>query len=316
MNYKDYYQVLGVAKTADEKEIKRAYRNLALKYHPDKNPDNKQAEEKFKEINEAYEVLSNADNRQKYDQLGSNYQRFRQTGGSPGDFDFSQWFGQRGAGGSSGGQQYQTNVNLGDLFGDGRTSQGDFSEFFQQIFGSRFGQQTRQGSGTVSRNVDAEQVVEISLEEAYHGTSRTFEQDGDRFTAKIPAGAKEGTKVRLRQKGNEGPNGRGDLFLVVKIKPHPQFTPEENDLKTTIEVDVVTAVLGGKISVPTLSGTVQLTIPPGTQGGQTFRLKGKGLPVLNHKDSFGDLLAKTNIRVPTNLTDEQRHLYEQLAQRP
>lgn len=312
MNYKDYYQILGVSKAADEKEIKRAYRKLALRYHPDKNPGNKQAEEKFKELNEAYEVLGNPDNRSKYDRLGSNYHRYQQMGGNPGDFDFSQWFNQGGSGGS----HYQSNVNLNDLFGDGGS--GGFSEFFQRIFGSDFGQSSSGGFqqssfGTGRQSLDLEETVEITLEEVFHGTTRTFSENGSRFTAKIPAGTTDGSKIRLRGKGHHGHNGRGDLYLLVKFKPHDTFKAEGINLRTTISVNVVTAVLGGKVTVPTLTGEGQLTIPAGTQGGQTFRLKGKGLPNRKSKENPGDLFVKINIKIPTKLSAEERQLYEQLS---
>jgi len=165
----------------------------------------------------------------------------------------------------------------------------------------------------MSRNMDAEEIVEITLEEAYNGTSRTYSQNGSRFTAIIPPGAKDGSKIRLRGKGHRGTNGRGDLYLLVQIKPHPDFTLEGSNLKTTIDVDVVTAVLGGKITVPTLTGSVQLSIPAGTQGGQTFRLKNKGMPKLQQKGHHGDLFAKVKIHVPTNLSPDEQQLYQQLS---
>ncbi|MCB9418557.1 MAG: J domain-containing protein [Ardenticatenaceae bacterium] len=306
MEYKDYYQTLGVSKQADEKEIKRAYRKLAQKYHPDKNPGNKSAEEQFKAINEAYEVLSSPENRAKYDQLGQNYHRYQQMGGNPADYDFSQWF-------SGGGRGQRVNVDFGDLFG----GSGGMSDFFNAIFGGGMRQQRPTGMNDYfsrqSINPDIEQTVEISLEEAYHGATRTFSQNGDQFTAKIPAGAKTGSKIRLRGKGNQGPQGRGDLFLVVKVLPHPTFKRAGNNLHVTVRVDVLTAVLGGKVEVPTLTGPVHLTIPAGTQGGQTHRLKGKGMPQLNDNEQKGDLLAEINIRVPQKLSPAERDLYEQLA---
>lgn len=300
MEYKDYYKILGVGKSADEKEIKRAYRQLAREFHPDKNPNNKAAEEKFKDINEAYEVLGNPDNRKKYDQLGANYHRYQQMGGNPADFDFSQWF--------SGGGGQQGSVNLGDLFG---------SDFFETIFGRSGGGQRQQTADFFGRqqapNRDVEQAVEITLEEAYQGTTRSFSQNGDRFTAKIPAGAQDGSRIRLRGKGAPSPAGVGDLFLVVKVLPHAVFERKKEHLLATVEVDVLTAVLGGKITVPTLTGPVKLSIPAGTQGGQTFRLKGKGMPDSSQKEAYGDLLATVNIRVPRKLGEKERMLYEELA---
>lgn len=314
MNYKDYYQILGVNKKSTEKEIKSAYRRLARKFHPDKNQGNKQAEERFKEINEAYEVLGDPNNRQKYDQLGSNYHRYQQMGGNSSDFDFSQWFSQ----GAPGGGQ-RVNMDFGDLFGSGFSSQGSsggFSDFFNAIFGQQAA--TRQAprkdyfsQQTATR--DMEQIVTISLEEAYLGTSRSFRQNGSTFTAKIPRGAKNGTKIRLKGKGNVGATGQGDLFLIVQVTPHEQFKRVGNNLEVAVPVGVVTAVLGGKVAVPTLSGDVTLKIPAGTQGGQTFRLRGKGMPHLRQPNESGDLMAKITIQIPENITAEELALYEQLA---
>jgi curved DNA-binding protein len=302
MEYKDYYQILGVAKNADESEIKRAYRRLARQYHPDKNPGNQAAENKFKDINEAYEVLGDAQNRAKYDQLGHNYHRYRQMGGNPQDFDFSEWFGRSGQGGQ------RVNVDFGDLFGGG--SSGGMSDFFNAIFSNGGARPTR----NVGRSYDIEQTVEITLEEAYTCTTRTFSSNGEQFTAKIPAGAKTGTKVRLRGKGQAKPSsGQGDLLLGVQVRPHERFERDGQTLSVVVDVDVVTAVLGGQAKVPTLTGPVNLTIPAGTQGGQTIRLRGKGMPRLRSQNQYGDLLATINITVPQKLSDEERALYQQLA---
>jgi curved DNA-binding protein len=311
MDYKDYYKILGVGKSASEKEIKRAFRNLARQYHPDKNPGDKTAEEKFKEINEAYEVLGSPENRAKYDQLGRSYHRYQQMGGAPSGFDFSQW----AAAGGPGGSYQSVNIDLDDLLG----GVGGFSEFFNTIFrsGSRarggnvdsmFDRQVRQ------KGMDIEHNVNITLEEAYQGTTRTLAmENGEQFTAKIPPGAKTGTKVRLSGKGGPGPAGPGDLFLVIRVDPHNTFKREGNNLKTSVPVDVVTAVLGGKATVPTLTGPVKLNIPAGTQGGRTFRLKGKGMPHLRDDGRFGDLLAAVRITVPQELSEKERQLYAELA---
>lgn len=301
MEYKDYYQILGVAKNADESEIKRAYRRLARQYHPDKNPGNKTAEDKFKDINEAYEVLGDAQNRAKYDQLGQNYHRYRQMGGNPQDFDFSQWFNMGGQGGQ------RVNVDFTDLF----SGSGGMSDFFNAIFGAGG---ARASGGANNRSYDSEQSVDITLEEAYEGTTRTFSHNGQHFTAKIPAGAKTGTKIRMRGKGHARPSGgQGDLLLLVNVRPHKVFERDGQTLSVAAAVDVVTAVLGGKVKVPTLTGPVNLTIPAGTQGGQTFRLRGKGMPRLRAQNQFGDLLATINITVPQKLSEEERTLYQQLA---
>lgn len=298
MEFKDYYKILGVDKKADEKEIKRAYRKLAREHHPDRNPNDSAAEDKLKEINEAYEVLGNPENRQKYDQLGANYHRYQQMGGQPGGFDFSQWY---ASGGGSGYQQ----VNFDDLFG----GQGAFSDFFSTIFGER---PSRGRSRAASFAQDLEHEVTITLEEAYHGTTRTLRVNGDRFTAKIPAGAHTGTRIRLRGKGS-GADGAGDLYLNIRVEPHDTFRREGRNLKVDVNVDVLTAVLGGKASVPTLTGPITLTIPAGTQGGRQFRLRGKGMPDLQHNGEFGDLLARVQLQVPEKLTEQEKQLYEKLA---
>jgi curved DNA-binding protein len=310
MEYKDYYKILQVDKGSSDQEIKKAYRRLARQYHPDKNPDNKAAEEKFKEINEAYEVLGDKDNRAKYDQLGQSYHRFQQMGGAPNGFDFSQW---SSAGGPAGGYR-RVNIDVDDLFGGG-----GFSDFFNTIFGR--GRRAQAGSmndmfqqQNQPVNLDVEQEIEITLEEAYHGTARVLlKDDGQRLTAKIPRGAKTGTKVRLRGKGMQGAAGSGDLYLSIKVAPSNTFQRSGDNLKVKVPLDVNTAVLGGKLSVPTMSGKVSLTIPSGTQGGRTFRLRGKGMPKLRKKNEFGDLLVTVSIKIPENISDEERRLYEKLA---
>jgi curved DNA-binding protein len=311
MEYKDYYQTLGVKKGASDKEIKQAYRKLARTYHPDVNPNNKAAEERFKEINEAYQVLSDPDKRQKYDQLGADWQRWQQGGGTTDGFDWSRW-----TGGAPGyGSQYTTVDDLGDLFGGGGVS-----DFFRQIFGNAggFGGQQQSYGGRRSarpqQGRDIEQEVEITLYEAYHGATRTMEKDGRRLEIKIPAGARTGTRVRLAGEGNPGVMGgpAGDLYLRVKVLPDPLFERKEDDLYANVEVDLYTALLGGKVSVRTLSGPVTLTIKPETQNGQTIRLRGKGMPSLRKEDVFGDLYAKIDVRLPSNLTPRQRELVEEL----
>lgn len=313
MEYKDYYKILEVDRNATEKDIKKAYRRLARKYHPDKNPDNKAAEEKFKEINEAYEVLGSKENRAKYDQLGQSYHRYQQMGGAPDGFDFSQW---ASAGGGRGGYR-RVNIDMEDLFGGGS---GGFSDFFNTIFGGGWQQQSGSMNDVFRRQEqakgrDIEYTAEISLEEAYHGTTRSLvREDGQRLTAKIPRGARTGTKVRLSGKGEAGPGGVGDLYLKIKVTPSRTYERRGDNLKVQVPLDVLTAVLGGKVTVPTLTGPVKLTIPPGTQGGRTFRLKEKGMPHLRDNDRYGDLLATVHIQIPKNLSERERELYEELEQ--
>ena len=310
MEYKDYYKILGVSKDADEKEIKRAFRRLARKYHPDVNPGDPQAEERFKEINEAYEVLSDPEKRRKYDQLGAEWYRWQQAGGRPGDFDWSQWV-STAPGGQRVYVRYGTPEDLQDLFGEGSP----FSDFFSQIFGGMgaapggFEYRVRP-----QRGQDYEQEVEISLREAYQGTTRILQKDGRRLEVKIPPGARTGTRVRIAGEGGPGAAGgeAGDLYLRVRVRPDPQFERRGDDLYVTVPVDLYTAILGGKVRVPTLNGAVMLTIPPGTQNGRVFRLRGKGMPRLRQPEQHGDLYAKVDVRLPTHLTPRQRELFEEL----
>ena len=310
MEYKDYYKILGVSKDADEKEIKRAFRRLARQYHPDVNPGDPQAEERFKEINEAYEVLSDPEKRRKYDQLGAEWQRWQQAGGRPGDFDWSQWV-STAPGGQRVYVRYGTPEDLQDLFGEGSP----FSDFFSQIFGGMgaapggFEYRVRP-----QRGQDYEQEVEISLREAYQGTTRILQKDGRRLEVKIPPGARTGTRVRIAGEGGPGAAGgeAGDLYLRVRVRPDPQFERRGDDLYVTVPVDLYTAILGGKVRVPTLNGAVMLTIPPGTQNGRVFRLRGKGMPRLRQPEQHGDLYAKVDVRLPTHLTPRQRELFEEL----
>jgi curved DNA-binding protein len=311
MDYKDYYKTLGVDRGADEKEIKRAFRRLARQCHPDVNPDDPQAEERFKEINEAYEVLSDPEKRSKYDQLGADWQRWQGMGGGPGDYDWSRW--TTGRPGERVHVRYGTPEDLEDLFGGGSP----FSDFFSQIFGGMGGRPSAGGFQyeiRPQRGQDYEQAVEISLQDAYHGTARILQKNGQRLELKIPAGAKTGTRVRMSGHGGEGTVGGqpGDLYLRVKVLPDPRFERDDDNLRTTVTVDLYTMVLGGKVQVPTMTGDVVLTIPAGTQNGRTFRLRGKGMPHLRQPDQHGDLYARVEVRLPSNLTAQQRELFEEL----
>ena len=305
MEYKDYYKILGVGQNATEKEIKSAYRKLARQYHPDVNPDDPQAEARFKEINEAYEVLSDPEKRAKYDQLGRDWRRWQQAGGHPGDFDWSRW--TTGPGGQQVYVRYGNLEDLEDLFGGGSP----FSDFFNSIFGGigGFDYQPRPRRGQ-----DVEHEVEISLAEAYHGTTRLLTRNGRRLEVKIPPGAKTGTRVRVRGEGGNGVAGgqAGDLYLKVKVAPDPRFERKGDHLYVTVPVDLYTAVLGGEVRVPTLTGDVKLKIPPGSQNGQTFRLRGKGMPRLRRPAEHGDLYVRLDVRLPTKLTPKQRQLFEEL----
>jgi curved DNA-binding protein len=300
MEYKDYYQVLGVDRKASADEIKRQYRKLALKYHPDKNPDNPEAETRFKEINEAYEVLGDAEKRSKYDQLGSTYQDWERMGGQPGGFDWSQW-----GGGTSGGVRVEVG-DLGEMFGGG------FSDFFNAIFGGTGAQESSARSTASSRGRDIEQPIQITMQEAYAGTTRSFRRDGKTLEVTIPPGAKTGTKIRVSGKGESGQRQSGDLFLVVDIQPDARFKREGDDLHTEVEVDLYTAVLGGEVTIPTPGGDVVLTIPAGSQPDQSFRLKRRGMPKLRGKGQ-GDLYAHLDVKLPQDLTKKERELFETLS---
>jgi curved DNA-binding protein len=313
MEYKDYYQTLGVSRDADEKEIKRAYRRLARQWHPDVNPGNDEAEERFKDINEAYEVLADPEKRRKYDQLGADWRRWQQASGRPGGFDWSRWTTDPGEGGQRVHVRYSTPEDIEDLFGGGSP----FSDFFSQIFGGMGGGATPGGYDyrvRPQRGQDFEQEVEVSLREAYQGTTRTLQKDGRHLEVKIPAGSRTGTRIRMAGEGGPGDGGgeTGDLYLRVKVAPDPQFERRDGDLYVTVPVDLYTAILGGQVRVPTLSGPVMLSIPAGTQNGRVFRLRGKGMPSLRQEDLYGDLYAKVDIQVPTQLTSRQRELFEEL----
>jgi len=301
MEYKDYYKILGVDRTASSDEIKRVYRKLALKLHPDKNPDDNQAEERFKEINEAYEVLGDSAKRAKYDQLGSSYRSWERTGSQPGSFDWSEWM--------SGGQGGGVRVDMGDI----DDVFGGFSDFFSVIFGGMGAQQQGQRARGRRQGRDVNQPVTITLGEANTGTTRTLTINGKKIEVTIPPGARTGTKVRVSGLGEAGAQKSGDLFLVINVEPDSNFKRKDDDLYTKVKVDLYTAVLGGEVEVPTLSSDVVLTIPSGSQPDQSFRLKGRGLPSLRNKNKRGDLYVRLDITLPDELNPRERELFEELA---
>ncbi len=291
MDYKDYYKILGVERKASADEIRKSYRKLAMKYHPDQNPGDKQAEERFKEINEAYQVLSDSQKRARYDQLGSAYSNWQQRGGAPGNFDWGQW-------------STRGNVDdLNDLFGGSDL----FSDFFRNIFGG-MGAASRT-SGRARPAMGYQQPVTISLEEAYHGATRQLKTESRRMEVKIPAGVRSGSKVRVAGAGPEGT----DLYLVVEVAEDPRFERDGADLRTSASVDIFTAILGGEAEVETMAGKVKLNIPAGTQPEQVFRLAGRGMPQLNKKEVKGDLFVKLKVTIPKYLSPKQRELLEEAS---
>jgi curved DNA-binding protein len=313
-----------VPRTATEKEIRSAYRKLARKHHPDVNPGNSEAEAQFKQINEAYEVLSDAEKRQKYDQLGERWRDYEQAqragaaGGEP--FDWSGFAGGRGPGGVR--YEYQTTgeEDLRDLFGD----ESPFSDFFETFFSSSTGGAAPRAAGRRARRPrggsDVEYPLEISLSDAYKGTTVTLAlqgQDGKtrRIEVNIPAGVRSGSRIRVAGKGGEGEAGAaaGDLYLVVALKPDPRFELRGNDLYTEVRVPFTTMLLGGETRVTTPDGrTLALTIPAATQDGRRFRLRGQGMPSLG-KSARGDLHAEVHAQLPERLSERERELVEELA---
>ncbi|NOX63621.1 MAG: DnaJ domain-containing protein [Chloroflexi bacterium] len=318
MEYKDYYKILGVPKNADEKTIKQAYRKLARTLHPDVNPGDPEAERKFKEVNEAYTVLSDPEKRKMYDRFGAQWEQYQRAGMSPDAAG-------AGAGPSGAYTRTITPEEFEEIFGRGfggfYTSPdmggvgGDFSEFFDALFGGGFGARRAQRARQPRRGRNIEANVEISLEEAFRGATRLFQKDdGQRIEVKIPRGADTGSRVRVSGQGAPGVNGGppGDLYLNITVRPHPIFRREGDNLRVKIPVDLYTAILGGEVQVPTLERPVMLKIPAGTQNGRVFRLRGLGMPNLRNPDKRGDLLAEVEVKLPTKLTPEQRRLFEQL----
>jgi curved DNA-binding protein len=322
MDFKDYYATLGVSKTATDKEIKQAFRKLARKFHPDVNPGDKAAEAKFKEVNEANEVLGDPEKRKKYDELGANWRMYeqqaaaggaRQGAGAPAGF-----------GGFGGGVHTMTEEEMREMFGD----DSPFSDFFQTFFGgATFGggfEDARRGARGSARNRarkgrDVEQEIELSLDDVYHGVTRrlmfTLGGQNRSVDVRIPAGVGDGSRVRIAGEGEPGSGGapNGDLYLRIRLTPNSTFERKGQDLYTRVPIPLTTAVLGGEADVRTLAGkSLRLKIPPTTQHGQMFRLKGHGMPVPGKANEHGDLYATADVQLPRQLTPEQRSHFEAL----
>ena len=306
---RDYYTVLGVSRSASEKDIKTAYRKLARKHHPDVNPGDNKSEAQFKEIGEAYSVLSDPEKRKKYDRWGHDWEKIEQAQAAGANF--------RGRPGST---SYTWSSAGGGAPGSYNFESEDLGGLFEQLFGRAAGGRTRVRSAP-RKGKDLEQPVEITLEEAFNGTQRTFSiqdsQSGEIRTVevKIPAGATEGLRVRIAGKGEPGLGGAaaGDLYLIVSVKPHPLFERDGDDLRVKVPTPLYTALLGGEVMVPTPKGSqLALKVPPETANGQRIRLAGQGMPHLNGSGR-GDLFAEVTVQLPKNLTSREKDLFAELA---
>lgn len=300
MAFIDYYKTLGIEKNASADEIKKAYRKLARKHHPDLNPNDKDAEQKFKEINEANEVLSNPENRAKYDKYGEHWQHGEA-------YEKAQ---QR--------QQQQYSGNFGDGFSGTDFGQGeDFSDFFQSMFGGAgggFGRHSRGSASGKFKGQDVSAELNLSLYDAAKTHQQTFDINGKKVRITIPAGIYDGQQIKLKGHGNPGINGgpNGDLYITFNIAEDQNFKRVGDDLRTSVDIDLYTAVLGGDVNVKTLENTVNLKVKPETQNGTTVRLKGKGFPIYKKEGQYGDLYVTYNILIPKNLTEKQKDLFQQL----
>lgn len=295
MAFVDYYQVLGLNKNATAEDIKKAYRKLARNHHPDLNPNDKEAHKKFQQINEANEVLSDPEKRKKYDQYGKDWQHAEQ-------FEKAQQ------------QRHQQYEGSGGQTFSGDFNEEDFSDFFSSMFGAgASGGRSRQ---THFRGQDYNAELHLTLKDAYTTHQQTIEINGKKIRITIPAGIENGQKLKLKGHGGPGINGgpNGDLYITFSIADDPHFKRLGNDLYTTANIDLYTALLGGDVTIDTMTGKVKLKVAPETQNGTQVRLKGKGFPVYKKEGQFGDLYITYNVKLPTNLTEKQKELLKELAQ--
>ncbi|MDX1471741.1 MAG: J domain-containing protein [Flavobacteriaceae bacterium] len=299
MEFIDYYKILGIDKSASDKEIKKAYRKLARKYHPDLNPDDKDAEVKFKQINEAHEVLANPENRKKYDQYGKDWkhaEEFEKAKQRQGQYQYQ-----------SGGQDF------GGGFGGGNFNDSEFSDFFETMFGGRG--RARGGSQQMKfRGQDFNAELNLSLTDVYKKQKQTLTVNGKNIRLTIPAGVEDGQTIKIRGHGGPGINGgpAGDLYITFRINNNTHFKRDGSSLYKDVDIDLFTAVLGGDIVVDTMDGKVKLKVKPGTQSGSQVKLKSKGFPVYKKEGQFGNLIVTYTVKIPKNLTDQQKELFEKL----
>jgi len=304
MTYKDYYKILGVGKTATQDEIKKAYRKLANKYHPDKNKGDKSGEEKFKDINEANGILSDPVKRKKYDQFGADWKQYEESGQQPGGFDWSKY-----TGGRSGQEHTMSQEEFNAMFGEE-----GIGNIFETIFGQQGGGRSGRGS-KASKGEDFEAETTLTLEEAYHGSTRLLKVHDQTIKITMKPGIADGQVLRVAGKGGRGSNGgsNGDLYITVRIAPHDEFQRRGNDLLCERTVELYTALLGGKTMIKTIKNTVNVDIPKETQNGKVLRLLGLGMPVYGAKNEFGNMYVTVIIHLPEHLSEQEIDLFKKLS---
>ncbi len=308
MEFKDYYKILGVERNSSIDEIKKAYRKLAQKYHPDRNPGNKEAEEKFKEINEAYEVLSDPEKRRKYDNLGTSWFNFQQQGGRADQFNWSDWFAYEPVGTR---KARRTGFSyLDEILGSG----GSFSDFFEKIFGFDFGYRTasKQQSHQTKTSKDIHHELQITLEEAFKGTTKIIEIQGKKIEVKIKPGIIDGQILKIPLKNILGNNYTGDLLMTIRVLPHKKVERKGDDLYVDVPIDIFKLILGGESKIKTFGGLIKFKIPPKSQNGTILKLKGQGMPKYNNPNERGDLYLKLIAKIPENLTEKEMKLIQEI----
>ena len=315
MAYIDYYKILGVDKTATQDDIKKAFRKLARQYHPDLNPNDANAKEKFQAINEANEVLSDPEKRKKYDEYGENWKHADEF-----EAQRKAYQNQQGGGGGDGEYWYSTDgTHFSGFGGEGMHGFGGngsgFSDFFEELFGHR-GAGAGRGAHGAFKGQDIQGELQLTLREAATTHKQTFSVNGENLRITVPAGIANGQIIKLKGHGGKGANGGpdGDLYITFNIADDPVFRRKDNDLYTDVNIDLYTAVLGGEVTVNTLDGQVKLKVRPGTQNDAKVRLKGKGFPVYKQDGTYGDLIVTYHVTIPTTLTDKQKDLFRQLQQ--